>query len=154
MRFIPFLFLFVSLTAYAGDWGVLDGATCNTSPAKNTMAAGDIRCHDPSSSSDDTAILDVSACESFDVWNFADKDGDSTACTVAWTFQHCPSEKGSLTATAEDAACYDASEISAIAADDGEVNLGGTYVRFTGDGAGSNATDCRLLAKCVQRSNQ
>lgn len=152
-RWIFALGLLLAAPALGGDFGVLDGGTCDSTPAKRTMNPGEVFCYDPTASTDDSSILSVLNCESYDLLLFDDKDGDATVCTVAWQLQLCPSAQGSLTAAAEDLACAAAAGVAAMSGDDAEVNLAGIFIRVRGDGIGANAADCRLLVKCAQGSN-
>ena len=126
--------------------------SCRSGSETTGLSPGEYACAFPTTNADDTTILSAGNCENVDCQLFDDFDGDATACTVAWTLQQCPSANGTMSATVEDAACASSSNVLG-AGDDAEVNLAAQFLRFIGDGAGAEATSCKILCKCALRAN-
>lgn len=148
LTLIAMLLLIPSL-AWATDWKRGCGSVSTT-----ILQPGEFACLDPTANSDDSTILNVANCENVDYFLFDDKDGDSTVCTVAWSIEGCPfGEDPAQSAAGRDAACVLLPGTAALSGDAVESNIAGIYIRATGDGAGANAGDCRLMAKCAERAN-
>lgn len=134
---------------WASDWS----KSCDSTRTTTALQPGEFACYDPTANDDDSTILSVGNCENVDYFLFDDKDGDATVCTVAWEIEGCPVSNKTLSAAAEDLACEILSGTAALSGDDVESNIAGIYVRLKGDAAGSNAGDCRIMAKCAERAN-
>lgn len=142
--------------ATAGDWGLLRGsgasATCDTSRPNTSLQAGETGCYELSTNDDDSTVLSVGNCENVDFFYYADKNGDGTDCTLAFSIQDCP--MNGLTDTEADNGCTDVnSGVSDLSSSNTvESNLAGVFLRLDAD-TGANHSDCRVLVKCAQRSN-
>lgn len=138
--------LLLPLQALAGSWDLnCDGSTKTGELALNP---GDVACYTPTSNTDDSPLVSVSDCENTDWFLFDDYDGDATVCTVAWEIELCP--QNTLSGATEDAACEIAEGTSALSGDSVESNIAvAIWARVKGDGAGANASSCRIQVKCA-----
>lgn len=143
------LCFFAPLSASAQAWWL----NCNSDISRVHIGPGEWVCFDPSANTDESPIVDVSGCENVDYFLFDDKDGDATVCTVTWEIEACPVKNSEVSASATDAACEILAGTAALSGDDAESNIAGIFIRVKGDGAGSNAGDCRIMAKCAERAN-
>ena len=100
------LLALVSSPAFSAGWYLNCDTGQNTTRivARNSMV-----CAQPTTNADDTDVLNVEACENFDVLIYSDRDGDGTAAsTLTHQIQHCPGGDGDLgTDAIQDAACVD-----------------------------------------------
>ena len=85
----------------AADW--LNG--CQAGRTVTSIQRNGFVCTKPTNASQDPAILDVGACENFDVLIYADHDGNTTGATGStYLLKHCPAPETILDDAAKKAA--------------------------------------------------
>jgi hypothetical protein len=127
---------------------------CQAGQTSASVTPGQFVCYLPAAGSANNVsspIVDVTACESFDLYLSDDRDGDGGAdCTIPWIVETCPVSAAVDTDAERDAACAvmdDVSNLSSTNRD--EVNLGAARVRVTGAGSGTAPEDCQVELKCA-----
>lgn len=142
--------------ATAGTWNNCEDGTALRN---DTLMPGGTACWEPAANGDSSPILKTAANENIDIFVYADKDGDNTACTVAWTVQVCPpntsvvGRTGTLQDVERDRACETMEGTAAVAVNNGINGAPAfTFMRFDGDAAGSEPADCLIEVKGAQPS--
>lgn len=140
--------------AFADSEAWIDG--CNDSPTANAHALlatpttsalvpGERACAISATQTNETLVLDVSACNHVDILQFLDADGDGTESTVVGQVQLCPNSFD------DDDACDDFGLTVFTASDTFLEGLGASYIRIASAGT-TDADLVRWEVRCIGRA--
>ena len=114
------------------------------------VGVGGFVCYEPTSNSDDSTVLDVQACENFDVLVYADLDGDGTGGTAqTHAIQHCPSGNtaaGTDTVAEQDNACVTFTTGGSHTGTGETLGAAASWVKI--QAGGTFAGDPRVIVRC------
>lgn len=108
----------------------------------SALIAGERACTTSATSTNETLVLDVSACDHIDVFQFVDADGDGTSSLVIGQIQFCPNSFD------DDDSCDDFEVTVFAAADEIRAGLSASFVRIASAGT-SDADLVRWEIRCV-----